>query len=62
MHSPEERLQFVLEASERLASSIDYETTLAYVPRILLPRLADGCVVDVVGSDETIERASVAFG
>ncbi|AKT39078.1 GAF domain-containing sensor histidine kinase [Chondromyces crocatus] len=61
MHSPEERLQILLEASERLASSIDYETTLANVPQILIPRLADGCVVDLVGSDETVERASVAF-
>lgn len=61
VHSPEERLQILLEASERLASSIDYETTLANLPQILVPRLADGCVIDLVSSDDAIERVSVAF-
>jgi len=61
VHSPEARLQTLLEASELLSSSIDYETTLANLPRVLVPRLADGCVVDLVVPDESIERMGVAL-
>ncbi|CAA9557759.1 MAG: hypothetical protein AVDCRST_MAG88-1244 [uncultured Thermomicrobiales bacterium] len=40
--------QFLAEASELLASSLDYETTLANVARLAVPRLADFSVIDMV--------------
>ncbi len=44
------------EASSRLGESIDYETTLATVAALLVPSLADGCVIDVVEPDGSIAR------
>ena len=61
MHRAEERLQILLDVSEMLASSIDYEVTLASLPRLLVPRVADGCVVDIVSADDTIRRIGVAL-
>jgi PAS domain S-box-containing protein len=56
----QERAQrFLIEASTLLASSLDYETTLASVARLAVPALADWCVVDLVGDDGTIRRVAV---
>jgi PAS domain S-box-containing protein len=44
----EERIQFLAEASTLLASSLDYEATLADLARLLVPRLADYCIVDTL--------------
>ncbi|MCC6552830.1 MAG: GAF domain-containing sensor histidine kinase [Polyangiaceae bacterium] len=61
MHRAEERLQILLDVSEMLASTIDYEATLASLPRLLVPRVADCCVIDIMSPDETIRRIGVAF-
>jgi hypothetical protein len=42
------RARFLAEASAELASSLDYETTLAAVARLAVPRLADWCVVYIL--------------
>lgn len=55
----EERFRFLAEASEVLASSLDYKTTLESLARLAVPRLADCCVVDVVEWD-TIHQIAVA--
>ena len=55
----QERLVFLGEASSVLASSLDYEETLATVARLAVPRLADWCAVDMVVGDE-IKRVAVA--
>ena len=50
----DERLQVLVEASATLASSLDYERTLENVARILVPRMADWCVIrmrDPYGAD-----------
>ncbi|NUO63475.1 MAG: response regulator [Gemmatimonadaceae bacterium] len=47
----EERERFLAEAGAVLASSLDYETTLKSVARLVVPQLADWCVVYVL--DET---------
>lgn len=52
--------RFLAEAGEALASSLDYETTLASVARLAVPRLADWCAVDVVAEDGAIYRLAVA--
>ena len=44
----------------QLASSLDYETTLANVAALVVPTLADWCVVDIVGEDGAIQRLAVA--
>jgi PAS domain S-box-containing protein len=55
----EEAQQFLGEASRTLASSLDYEETLARVARLAVPRVADWCAVDVF-EDGCIRRLAVA--
>jgi signal transduction histidine kinase/CheY-like chemotaxis protein len=43
-----EGLLFLAEAGPVLASSLDYEITLASVARLVVPRLADWCTVQIV--------------
>ena len=59
-HDPQaEWKQLLAEASDALASSLDYETTLARVARLAIPRLADWCVVDMRADDGSIRRLAV---
>jgi PAS domain S-box-containing protein len=52
--------RFVAEASELLASSLDYETTLANLAALAVPHFADWCTIDMVGEDGSIQRLTVA--
>ncbi len=52
--------RLIVEASEQLTTSLDYETTLATLADLVVPTLADWCVVDVVAPDGSIERLAVA--
>ena len=58
--SARQRLAFIAEASELLASSLDYEQTLRRVARLAVPRLADWCAIDMVGPNGEIQRLAVA--
>jgi PAS domain S-box-containing protein len=52
--------RFVAEASELLASSLDYETTLSNLATLAVPRFADWCTIDMVADDGSIHRLTVA--
>lgn len=54
------RLAFLAEASDLLAASLDYETTLTQVARLAVPELADLCLVDMIQEDGTIRRVAAA--
>lgn len=54
----EETQRFLASASQELASSLDYQTTLTGVARLCVPRIADWCAVDMV-EDDTIRRLAV---
>lgn len=56
----EEEQRFLAEAGEMLASSLDYETTLASIARLAAPRLADWCAVDVLQDDGTLRHLAIA--
>ena len=47
----ESKMRFVAEASNVLAESLDYEATLGQVARLVVSRLADWCLIDVVEGD-----------
>lgn len=49
---------FLAEASKVLASSLDYETTLAAVTRLAVPKLADCCMVSINENGVTRRVAS----
>jgi signal transduction histidine kinase len=55
-----ESRRLIAEASEQLASSLDYETTLSNVAALVVPALADWCVIDIVGEEGAIQRLAVA--
>ena len=55
----EEVLQVQAEAAEVLAASLSYEERLASVARLVVPRLADWCAVDVVAEDGSVRRLAV---
>ena len=55
-----ERMTFLAEASELLASSLDYNRTLGRLAQLCVPRLADWCAIDILGPDGEIERLTVA--
>jgi PAS domain S-box-containing protein len=55
----EDRLAFLAEASEVLASSLDIEITLSSIARLAVPRLADWCTIDLLDEDGTIRQVAV---
>src|SRR4030095_8572617 len=56
----ERRSAFLAQASAILASSLDYETTLASVSRLAVPEVADWCAVHVVEKDGSIHPLAIA--
>lgn len=59
MKRVEEGHAFLLEASGILASSLDYETTLASVARLSVPFLGDWCAIDILDEAGVIKRVAV---
>ena len=57
--SGEDRVRFLAEASEILAGSLDYEAELERVARLIVPALADWCVVDLLVADGRLHRLAV---
>ncbi|MBA3817280.1 MAG: GAF domain-containing protein, partial [Deltaproteobacteria bacterium] len=59
LHTGEERLRLLADASRMLAeSSLQLAATLEALAQIVVPRLADDCVVFVIDEDGTIRRVS----
>jgi PAS domain S-box-containing protein len=56
----ETRQRFLAEASNLLAASLDYQTTLQSVAHLAVPHLADWCAVDMPAEDGTMCRAAVS--
>ncbi|HJQ70670.1 MAG TPA: ATP-binding protein [Blastocatellia bacterium] len=56
----EEAQSFLAEASSLLAASLDYETTLASLARLAIPRLATYCAIDLVDEDNKLRQVAVA--
>lgn len=59
LRAAERRSAFLAEASELLSSSLNYETTLASIARLAVPRLADWAAVDMIRPDGEIKRLAV---
>jgi PAS domain S-box-containing protein len=56
----EAALSFSARASEVLSSSLDLPATLRRVAEFAVPDFADGCSVDLVADDGSIERVAIA--
>jgi PAS domain S-box-containing protein len=55
----ERRSAFLARASEILASSLDFRSTLSGVARLAVPEVADWCVVDLLEPDGTLRSIAV---
>jgi signal transduction histidine kinase len=55
-----ERLAFLSQASAALSSSLDYEETLRRLADLVVPQVADWCVIDMLGEDGSIGRVAIA--
>lgn len=55
-----ESLRFQAEASTILSESLNYEETLQRVARLVVPQVADCCMVDVFDEQGFVERLSIA--
>jgi len=55
-----ERSAFLAEASAVLASSLEFEETFASLAHLLVPKLADYCLVDMVEEDRSLRQVAVA--
>ncbi|MCY1075380.1 sensor histidine kinase [Archangium lansingense] len=56
----EHRQAFLSSVSETLASSLDYEDTLAHVVQRAVPMLGEGCLLDMVEPEGPMRRLAVA--
>ncbi|HEX8922194.1 MAG TPA: PAS domain S-box protein, partial [Pyrinomonadaceae bacterium] len=56
----ERRAHYLGEASRVLASTLDYQKTLAQVAQLSVPDLADWCAIDMVGEGGALVRLAVA--
>lgn len=54
------RMEFLAQASQVLASSLDYQQTLRNVTGLAVPRIADWCAVDLFSEEGTREPVAVA--
>jgi PAS domain S-box-containing protein len=56
----QQRAAFLAQVSATLASSLDYENTLASVANLVVPYFADWCGVDLLQNNQSINRVAVA--
>ncbi|MBD2562415.1 MULTISPECIES: AAA family ATPase [Nostoc] len=56
----QQRAAFLAQVSATLASSLDYESTLATVANLVVPYFADWCSVDLLQHNQSINRVAVA--
>jgi len=56
----QQRAEFLVKISATLASSLNYESTLASVANLVVPYFADWCSVDLLQENQSIHRVAVA--
>jgi signal transduction histidine kinase len=56
----ERRAAFLAAAGQELAASLDYEQTIATLARLVVPNLAEMCVIDVTEPEGALRRLAVA--
>jgi signal transduction histidine kinase len=56
----ERRAAFLAAAGQELAASLDYEETIATLAKLIVPNLAEMCVVDITEAEGALRRVAVA--
>lgn len=60
LKSAQETTRLIADAGDMLGASLDYHATLQNLTRLLVPRLADWCAVDLLTESGTLERVAVS--
>jgi signal transduction histidine kinase/DNA-binding response OmpR family regulator len=58
----ERRARFLAEATELLSSSLDVQTVLRDLARLVVPRIAEVCAADLLGPGDLAQRVELAHG
>lgn len=53
------RTRFLSEATDELYASLDYESRLAELAKLLVPTIGDWCAVDILQADDSFKRLAV---
>jgi serine phosphatase RsbU (regulator of sigma subunit)/anti-sigma regulatory factor (Ser/Thr protein kinase) len=56
----EEALQLIAEAGKQLSASLDHDAILREFARLVVPRLADWCLIYLRGPDDRVRRVEIA--
>ena len=56
----EEALRLIAEAGKQLSASLDPDTILRELARLVVPRVADWCIIYLMGADDTLRRVEIA--
>src|SRR5688572_947408 len=56
----QQRLAFLADASNVLAGSLDYQETFRNLAHLVVPRLADFCIIDIADEDGALRQVAVA--
>lgn len=56
----ERRAAFLAGVGQELASSLEYEQTIATMARLIVPNLAELCTIDIMDAEGSLRRAAVA--
>jgi PAS domain S-box-containing protein len=57
----EERARFLADASAVVASTLDLDESLNRIARLIVPRIADFCVIDLLSENGRFERLAMAY-
>jgi signal transduction histidine kinase len=56
----ERRAAFIASAGQALSASLDFEQTVATLAKLIVPNLAEVCVIDMVDGEGTLKRIAAA--
>ena len=56
----EEALRLIAEAGKQFSASLDHDTILRDLARLVVPRLADWCIIYLLGTDDRVRRVEIA--
>ncbi len=58
----EDRMRFLADAGKLLVGSLDYPSMLTNLACLVVPGLADICMIDLIGEDQSMQRAAQCCG
>jgi PAS domain S-box-containing protein len=60
VQTAEQQMRFLVRAGDAMAATLDYETNLRTLARMVVPQLADWCIVEMSDGDGQLQAVAVA--